>query len=323
MLGDAAIEEFRGVELDRRLATFLTRHDLHGRGGGTTKPCRAANEVVRTSLLNGEEIVIKRAFGDTGSARIRREFVAYQYFDGNAPASVAALIPKVLCVDLDGRETGAPTLVLECLPGRPILEAVDPDDYPIVQRSLGARLQDMHQHRVVSSGFGSFAVANRRATAARFLANKLLRLSDAADEFGCPREILAFARKRGARVVDELETNGPAVPSLCHGDLHESNYSVEFSSGGWEVAGIFDLEHSGALDPIYDLGRSSIFARLHLGLNARSALLEGYGDLRGRAAHLRFFEVLHGLDLWSTYKKNRHVACEPVCELLTELVRGR
>jgi aminoglycoside phosphotransferase (APT) family kinase protein len=174
----------------------------------------------------------------------------------NVVASQGFPAPRVLSASADSGVLGAAFLVMQCMPGRPLLD--------VRRVGIATVLVD---------------------TQVRLHALDASRLLEAMDRLGGHGAVtldgfLGWLRARLARrpldglrdAMDWLAAHRPPAPErpvICHGDLHPQNILME----GGEVTGVIDWPNTLVADPAYDVASTrTILGLVPLKLSAMPAL---------------------------------------------------
>jgi aminoglycoside phosphotransferase (APT) family kinase protein len=176
----------------------------------------------------------------------------------NAVAGLGFPAPRVLAASADPSLLGGPFLVMERLPGRPMLDVQRLGVAAVLARTqLALHALDAGPLLDEMARIGARDAVTFDGMLAQ-LAARIARHS--LDGLGC--------------VVEWLRRSPPpaARPAICHGDLHPQNILM----AGGAVSGVVDWPNTVVADPAYDVASTRIILGLvPLGLLAAPITLRG------------------------------------------------
>jgi aminoglycoside phosphotransferase (APT) family kinase protein len=185
-------------------------------------------------------VMLSQETGRQVDSDVAKEFAILRAIDG------AARAPRAVAVDESGATVGAPSIVLERLPGAAnavaFLERTDAATGARLMEELAAVIAEMHAAPCPAAAYGG----NRQAATARELAER--QVEEWAATFEARRmEPLPVMASLFGWLRDHLPE--PRRIGLVHGDLRPGNFLYD----GARVTGLLDWEMAHAGDPLEDI----------------------------------------------------------------------
>jgi len=206
--------------------------------------------------------------------------------------------PRVLFADDSKKLLSLNFILMTELEGsilRRIEPTLTPEQLVSAYVQIGQLLREFHRTPMEAFGYiGPNGIWTAHATNYAYISCQFDRkLQEFADRGGA----ISLARRVEVHAADRMGLLHECTqPVLCHNDLHAGNLLAEVAQGAVRLSGVLDFEGALAGDPLMDVAK----ALYYVNEQARSALLEGYGEMGRRqpSQTLDFYHLYFVLELW-------------------------
>ncbi len=183
-------------------------------------------------------------------------------------------VPKILAMDLNPKNLGSATMIMESAKGTPLGEAkLSVSQRNLVYEDAGKVLKRMHQIKLPS--FGKLSLKDNQLVGQFQSFNDYMK-AGATDESnfkyaGDNQLITAEEYKRVLEIWEKISNLSVQQAVLSHNDFH----GVHVFTDGNKVTGVIDFTDARGEDPRWDLAMAMFFQNPQ----EREAFKKGYGDL--------------------------------------------
>ncbi len=250
--------------------------------------------VYQITFVGAPPPLVLKVYPDSLHWKMRKEASILALIDDR----LGVAVPRILLADDSKRLLGLNFILMTKLQGS-ILNRLEPSltsqQLFSAYVQIGRVLREFHRIPMNAFGYiGPDGIWTEHLTNHAYLSFQFDRkLKEFIDRGGAVSlaERISGCVARWAHLLNEC-----ARPVLCHNDLHAGNVLVEIAEGAVQLTGVLDFEGALAGDPLMDVAK----ALYYLTDEARTALLEGYGDTgrRNWSQTLDFYHLYFVLDLW-------------------------
>src|SRR5262245_10293700 len=265
--------------------TVATISNIHG--GDIAAICKIEFEGSKPSL-------VLKVYPDSLHWKMRKELAVSTLIQDR----LSVPTPRVLFADDSKKLLGLNFILMTELEGSNLCRiepTLTPDQLVSAYVQIGQLLREFHRIPMEAFGYiGPNGIWTAHATNYAYISfqfgQKLEEFADRGGATSLARRVEVHAADRMGLLLECTQ------PVLCHNDLHAGNLLAAIAQGTVRLSGVLDFEGALAGDPLMDVAK----ALYYVNEQARSALLEGYGEMGRRqpSQTLDLYHLYFVLELW-------------------------